>query len=350
MLEVSSITKIIDTFALKNINFEVKRGEYFVLLGKSGVGKTMLLEIIAGLLEPDSGHIVLDGCDITKEKIQKRYIGIVYQDQALFPHLSVYENIAYPLRCLGQKREEIDANVEQLAENIGFTPLLKRKPKTLSSGEAQRVALARTLATEPKCLLLDEPISSLDIQAKSEIRALLRKINRSGQTMIHVTHDYEEAISLATRIAVMEDGGISQVGSPQEVFQHPKSEFVAKFIGIKNVFKGYLKNSGDELAEFMTNGKRFLLLSDKKSGKGTMILRSEDVTISNTNLQTSARNIFKGTIIDIEMDRLKSEVTVDIGVKISALITRDSLEKLGINFGKEVWVNFKATAPRYIEE
>jgi len=350
MLEVRNITKTIDTFALKNISFEVTQGEYFVLLGKSGVGKTILLEIISGLLEPDNGRIILDGHDVTREKIQKRHIGIVYQDKALFPHLSVQENLSYPLRCRRVSRKEIDARIEQLAEDIGFMPLLKRKPETLSSGEAQRVALARTLATEPKCLLLDEPISSLDIQAKSEIRALLRRINRSGQTMIHVTHDYEEAISLATRIAVMEDGKISQVGSPYEVFQHPKSEFVAKFIGIKNIFKGELRNSGNELAEFVTEGKRFFILSDKESGTGSMVLRGEDITISNTNLQTSARNTFKGIITDIEMDRLSSEVTVDIGIEMSALITRDSLEKLGLCLGKEVWINFKATSPRYIEE
>ncbi|MFC1693633.1 ABC transporter ATP-binding protein [Candidatus Latescibacterota bacterium] len=350
MLKVRNITKKFETFVLKNISFEVKRGEYFVLLGKSGVGKTMLLEIIAGLLEPDSGNIGLNGHDITKEKIQKRYIGIVYQDQAIFPHLSVHENIAYPLRSRGIKRKEINARVEQLAEKTGIISFLNRKPETLSCGQVQRVALARTLATEPKCLLLDEPISSLDIEARSEIRVLLRKINRSGQTMIHVTHDYEEAISLATRIAVMEDGKISQVGSPHEIFQHPNSEFVAKFIGIKNVFKGELRTSGDELAEFVTEGIRFFILSDERSGTGFMILRNEDITVSNMKPYSSARNTFKGIITDIEMNRLKIEVTVDIGVEMSAMITRDSLEKLGLHLGKAVWINFKATAAKYFEE
>ena len=350
MLKVSTITKKIDKLILKDISFEVKRGEYFVLLGKSGVGKTILLEIIAGLLDHDSGRIVLDGYDITEEKIQKRGLGIVYQDKALFPHMSVQENIAYPLRCRGVKSEEIDIIVKRLSEEIGFTTLLRRKPETLSDGEAQRVALARSLATEPKCLLLDEPISSLDIQARSEIRALLRRINRSGMTMVHVTHDYEEAISLATRIAVIENGNITQTGCPDAVFQHPKSEFVAKFIGIKNVFRGELVNSGDELAEFVTDGKRFFILTDEKSGRGFVILRSEDITISNTNPLSSARNTYKGKVTRIEIDRLRIEVTVDIGVEISALITKGSLDKLGLHSGKYVWINFKASAVKFIEE
>ncbi|MFC1528434.1 ABC transporter ATP-binding protein [Candidatus Latescibacterota bacterium] len=350
MLEVSNITKKIDKTILKDISFTVNKGEYFVLLGKSGVGKTVLLEIIAGLLEPDSGRIMLDGFDITKEKIQKRGIGIVYQDKALFPHLSVYDNIAYPLRCRGIKKEEIDVRVKQLAVKIGFMTFLRRKPETLSDGEAQRVALARSLATEPRCLLLDEPISSLDIQARTEIRALLRKINRTGMTMIHVTHDYEEAISLATRIAVIENGEITQTGSPDAVFHHPKSEFVAKFIGIKNVFKGELINSGNELAEFVTDGERFFILTDQKSGRGFVILRSEDITVSNTNPRTSARNTFRGTVIHIEKDRLRIWVTVDIGVEISALITKDSLIKLDLHSGKDVWINFKASAVKFIEE
>ena len=350
MLDINNIAKTFEKVVLDRISFEVTRGEYFVLLGKSGAGKTILLEIIAGLVEPDSGSIVLDGHDITHEKIQKRNIGIVYQDQTLFPHFTVFENVAYPFRCRGGRKNEIQARVERLAENMGFASLLNRKPDTLSIGQAQRVALARALATDPQCLMLDEPISSLDTEAKSELRALLRKINRTGQTIIHVTHDYEEAISLATRIAVLEEGRISQVGSPQEVFQHPKSKFVAQFIGLKNIFKGTLLHTGDGMAVFEVKGIRFFISSDEISGRGFIILRSEDITISNLKPQTSARNTFKGTVTDIETNRQNIEVTVDIGVKLSALITRDALNKLGIQLGNDVWITFKATAAKFIEE
>ena len=350
MLELRNIIKHIDKHILVNISFKISQGEYFVLLGKSGAGKTMILEIIAGLLMPDSGQVILDGHDITGETIQKRGIGIVYQDRALFPHMSVRENIAYALQCRGVKKTTVHTRVEQIAGDLGLTALLKRKPGTLSEGEGQRVALARTLAVEPKCLLLDEPISSLDVQAKSEIRSLLRKINRNGTTILHVTHDYEETISLAAQLAVIEDGRISQTGTPSEVFQHPRSEFIAKFVGIKNVIKGELVQSNGNLAEFVANGKRFSVLSEHPSGTGFIILRGEDITVSNFKPHSSARNLFKGIVTDIGMDRQRIEVTVDIGRDILALITRDALDSLGLNLGDEVWISFKASAVKYIED
>ena len=247
-------------------------------------------------------------------------------------------------------RKDIHDCVERLAADTGCSDLLSRFPETLSEGQIQRVALARTQAAKPSCLLLDEPISSLDVPAKSEIRALLRSINRSGMTIIHVTHDYEEAVSLATRIAVIEDGSLSQTGSPREIFQHPKSEFIAKFVGIKNIFKGELVNTGDKIAEFKNGKHRFYILTEQSSGKGHMILRGEDITLSNTESLTSARNTYKGIIKDIEENRLKIEVTVDIGMDISAMITRDALENLDLRLGKVVWVTFKASAAIFIEE
>jgi len=211
------------------------------------------------------------------------------------------------------------------------------------------VALARTLAAEPACLLLDEPLSSLDIQARSEIRSLLRKVNLSGKIMIHVTHDYEEAISLATRIAVIEDKTISQLGSINEVFQHPKSAFIAQFIGIKNVLKGELKRAHDGLAEFSCSGIPFHVATDRKSGPGFVIIRSEDITLSIAETETSAQNTFHGTIADICISKQNTEVTVDIGVELTSTITKNSLDRLGLHRGKEVWVQFKASAVRYIE-
>ena len=352
MLKVEQLSKRLGDFTIRNVSFEVAQGEYFVLLGASGVGKTVLLETITGILAVDSGSVKLNGRDITYEKIQKRDIGLVYQDQALFPHLTVRQNIAYGLNARNHKRAEINSRVNALAGEVEVTHLLERKPTTLSGGEAQRVALARALAMQPKCLLLDEPLSSLDIGSRSEMRALLRRINRKQITMIHVTHDYEEAISLAMRVGIMENGRIVQVDTPQQIFMHPKSEFVARFIGIRNFFLGELcketPGSGTSAA-FNTSGLQFSVLTDEEPGEGNAIIRSQDVTISKESSSSSARNEFEGTIIDIANARLGIEVIVDIGVEIAALITQDSVRTLDLEFGKKVFVSFKASAVKFIK-
>lgn len=353
MLSVEGLCKSFASFAVRDVSFEVAAGEYFVVLGPSGVGKTVVLEIIAGLVTPDAGRIVLDDRDITVEKIQHRSVGLVYQDQALFSHLSVYKNIAYGLAGKGLTRSAIRDRVTDLADAVGVTDLLDRRPGRLSGGESQRVALARTLATQPRCLLLDEPLSSLDTQPRAAMRGLLRTMNREGQTVIHVTHDYEEAVSLASRIAVMQDGHIVQMGTPEAVFHRPKSQFVARFVGIRNVFKGRLERTtrgNGQLAEFVTEGPRFAVLTDHPSGPGHCLIRSDDVVISNTALESSARNRFEGRIVDLVPARLGMEITVDIGVEISALITSASVRTLDLHCGRNVWVNFKASAAEYVGE
>jgi len=353
MLSVRNISKTLGSFSIDDISFDVSEAEYFVLLGESGVGKTVLLETIAGLLYPDAGQGFLAGKEITNEKIQKRRIALVYQDQALFPHLSVRRNVAYGVRNRRQACSVVRERINKIASDVGISELLDRSPKTLSCGEAQRVALARALATEPLCLLLDEPMSSLDVQARSGIRALLRKIHRKGQTVVHVTHDYEEAVSLASRIAVMEQGRITQVGTTHDVFTHPKSEFVARFVGIRNVFKGKLTRSlGGEsgMAEFITEGVTFAILTDAGNGAGSILLRGEDITVSNIQPKTSARNAFEGIIVDIEPARLGCNVLIDIGVKVCACITTGSAEALNLTCGEKVWSVFKASALRFLEE
>ena len=346
-----NITRTLGEFSIRDVSFEVRDGEYFILLGASGVGKTVLLETIAGLLKPDRGSIFLDDKDITSAGIQNRHIGLVYQDQALFPHLSVRGNIAYGLKSRKLASAEIKRRTERIAEDVGVRPLLGRRPESLSGGEAQRVALARTLAIEPRCCLLDEPISSLDTKSKADIRALLRKLNRAGHTIVHVTHDFQEAISLASRIAVMENGTIAQVGPAEEVFRRPKSEFVARFIGIRNFFKGNLRGSGKNgLREFNSAGPTFHILTEAESGPGYVMVRSEDITLAETHSETSARNSFTGTVTEVAPARLGVEVLVDVGVEISALVTRESVRKLGLEVGKRVWVDFKASALEFIGE
>ncbi|MBE0679786.1 MAG: ATP-binding cassette domain-containing protein, partial [Bacteroidales bacterium] len=237
MLRTERLSKRIDAFSLQEISLEVARGEYYVLLGRSGAGKTQFLELICGLTTPDSGRVFLDGEEITGKRVQKRGIGLVFQDLALFPHYTVKDNIMYPLRIMNLSLKERVDRVQHIAGEMNITDLLLRKPGSLSGGEKQRVALARTLVTEPKILLLDEPMASVDASLKDDIRRMLRRLNRSGQTIIHVTHDFGEAISLASRVGVMHNGRIIQEGTPLEVFNHPVNRFVARYAGIKNFFR-----------------------------------------------------------------------------------------------------------------
>ena len=357
MLSVRQICKAFSALALKDVSFEVGQGEYFVLLGASGVGKSVVLETIAGLVRPDAGRVFLDGRDITDEKIQKRKIALVFQGSALFPNMTVYDNIAYPLRCGRLRNCEIRVRAAKLAEEFAVGHLLKRRPGTLSGGESQRVSLARAVASEPRCLLLDEPISSLDTKSRCEMRALLRQINARGQAIIHVTHDYTEAVSLGTHIAVMEDGTIAQTGTAEAIFQRPRSEFVARFVGIRNFFKGRLDEARGCRAgarRFTSGGLALWVLSDSPGGDGFVCVRSEDVTISNSASQTSARNNFEGTILDIAPAGAGVEIMVDIGIgaqtEIAALVTSESVKMLYLRRGKKVWVSFKASAIKYVEK
>ncbi|MHC4618975.1 MAG: ATP-binding cassette domain-containing protein [Planctomycetota bacterium] len=352
MLSVDGICKEMGVFALRDVSFEVQGGEYFILLGASGVGKSVLLEMIAGLAAPDSGRIRLDGKDITEEKIRNRGTALVFQEGALFPHMTVWDNIAYPLRCRGLSRSRIRARVGELAEDFAVAGLLEASPRTLSGGETQRVSLARAVASEPRCLLLDEPISSLDAKARSEMRALLRRINSEGRMIVHVTHDYAEAASLGKRIAVMEGGTVAQVGTVEEVFQRPRSEFVARFVGIRNFYRGQLQDGhedGTKTRQFDTGGLVFSVVTDSTGGEGSVCVRSEDVTISTEASRTSARNRFEGAIVDMAPAGGGVEVIVDIGVEVAALITAESAEMLELRQGKKVWVSFKASAVNYVE-
>ncbi|KAF0152245.1 MAG: molybdate/tungstate transport system ATP-binding protein [Ignavibacteria bacterium] len=343
MLKVENISLRAGTFELSNISFEVSKGDYFVILGVSGVGKSLLLESIAGLLNTTAGKIYLRGKEISEGKIQKRKISIVYQDSDLFPHLTVFENIAYPLKS--KKERGIKEKVLKAAEQVGIEDKLNRKPETLSGGEYQRVSLARSLAAGNDIFLLDEPLASLDSKSKSELRQLLRKLNREGITIIHVTHDYEEAISLANKIGVMEKGALVHIASPEEVFHHPKSEFVAHFIGTKNFFKGNLKSlSQSDLKEFTTKNLKIYCLTNAADGESYLTILPEEISLSNEIEKGSSRNHFNGKIIDIAPAKLGFEIFVDAGVELIAIVSGDSKKDLQLDIGKKVWVNFKAAS------
>jgi ABC-type sugar transport system ATPase subunit len=348
MIQIKGLSIKLGKFELQDIDFSVSKGEYFVLLGLSGAGKSVLLQAIAGLIRSAGGSVLINGRDLTFEKIQKRNTGLVFQESALFPHMTVSNNIAYPLRSRKMDRRMVAKRVEELAGIVSADHLLKRYPSRLSGGEKQRVALARALAFEPDVLLLDEPLSSLDVQLRADMRSLLRKINRQGQTIIHVTHDYEEAALLADRIGVIENGSVVQTGTPAEVFQYPKSRFIARFVGIRNFFSGKLMGGAGTLRKFSTDGPEFTLLSDEDPGEGYVVIRAEDVILSETRQSSSAVNNFRGVLREIIPAAMGTEIIADIGLPLGVLVSDDSVDGLNLKPGNEIWLSFKASAIKYI--
>lgn len=348
-IQLNKISKDYKGFQLREVSISVRENDYFILLGESGAGKSMILETIAGLVLPDTGEVLFRGVEITRQKIQQRKIGIVFQDHAVFPHLNVFDNIAYPLKSRKCKRNVIREKVTKMATQMGIAGLLDRKTETLSGGELQRVALARSLVQQPEVLLLDEPLTSLDTRLKTEIRALLREIHKSGQTIIHVTHDYEEALALGTRIAVVDQGKIVQEGSPEDVFHHPTTSFVAHFIGIRNYFKVKTVSDANGMKAITEGGLTIHLQEEYNASDGFLLIRGEDIILSNEPVSSSAMNSFRGTITEILSTPRGVEVCVDSGMLFYALITRPSLTRLGLTEGGVVWIQFKATAARFIK-
>ena len=217
---------------MQDITLTIEDGDFLVLLGPSGCGKTTLLRMIAGLLEPTTGRIVLDGADITEQPSKKRDLAMVFQSYALYPHLSVRRNLAFPLRVRRLAREEIDRRVTAVAESREIGHLLDRKPKELSGGQRQRVAVGRALVRDPRAFLMDEPLSNLDAKLRTQTRQELTALHRRLRaTFVYVTHDQIEAMTMATRIAVLNAGRIEQCGTPEEVYDRPESVFVAGFLG-----------------------------------------------------------------------------------------------------------------------
>ena len=231
MIRVENLCLSVGAFALRRVCLDVGPGEYFVLLGPTGSGKTLLLECLCGLYRLDSGRVVIAGRDVTTAESRHRQIGYLPQDYALFPHLTVRENIAFGLRRAGAARRQLRQQVEQLMEELGLTHLADRRPRGLSGGEKQRVALARALAVRPQVLLLDEPVSALDESTRDDICRLLRKLNRqTGATVLHVCHNFGEMMSVADRAAVIANGRIIQVGTPSEILRRPANLTVAQFV------------------------------------------------------------------------------------------------------------------------
>ncbi|WP_461866704.1 tungstate ABC transporter ATP-binding protein WtpC [Thermococcus sp.] len=340
MLQVKSLSKDWKEFRLREISFEVKKGEYFIILGPSGAGKTLLLEVIAGIFSPDKGRIFMDGVDITELPPEKRGFAYIPQNYALFPHMTVYNNISYGLKIRKTPKIEIDKRIKEISDILGIDHLLHRKPKTLSGGEQQRVAIARALVIEPELLLLDEPFANLDVQTRGKLIDEMKRWRKElGFTALHVTHSFEEAISLGDRVGVMLDGQLIQVGTIREVFSRPVNEEVAKFLGFENIIEGIAKG------RVLTANGLEIELPKEAEGKIRVGLRPEDIILSLSPIRTSARNEFKAMVEAVE--ELGPLVRVQLktgGVELRAFITRSSMLEMGIKKGREVYVGFKTSA------
>lgn len=234
---------------LDNISLEISKGEFITLLGSSGCGKTTTLRIIAGLEQPDAGSVWLDGREVTGLEPNQRDVNTVFQNYALFPHMNVAENIGYGLKLKKVPKSEIRKKVSQMLELVQLEGYEKRKPSELSGGQKQRVAIARALVNNPKVLLLDEPLGALDLQLRRAMQIELKHLQKKlGITFIYITHDQEEAINMSDRIAVMRDGRIEQIGTPDEIYNHPKTSYVATFVGNANILHGVAESIQGENA------------------------------------------------------------------------------------------------------
>jgi putative spermidine/putrescine transport system ATP-binding protein len=225
-----------DVVAVAGIDLDIAAGEFFTMLGPSGSGKTTTLRVIAGFERPDAGRVELQGVDVTRVAPSQRAVNTVFQDYALFPHMTVGENIEYGLRVKGMSRRDRHARAEEVLERVRLPGLGDRKPVQLSGGQRQRVALARAIVNRPPVLLLDEPLGALDLKLRQEMQIFLKELQRElAITFVYVTHDQEEALTMSDRLAVFNEGRIEQLGTPAEVYEHPQTEFVAGFVGVSNV-------------------------------------------------------------------------------------------------------------------
>ena len=242
---------------VKKLNLDVERGEFLTMLGPSGCGKTTTLRMIAGFEVPTSGQIFLEGEDVDDKKPNERNVNTVFQNYALFPHMNVFDNIAFGLVEKKVKKDEIRRRVEEMIRLVQLDGMEKRMPSQMSGGQKQRVAIARALVNRPKVLLLDEPLGALDLKLRKQMQGELKALQRQlGITFIYVTHDQEEALTMSDRIAVMNRGRLEQVGTPEEVYNHPETKFVADFIGESNIIEGYVENMTEDSIEVtMESGK-----------------------------------------------------------------------------------------------
>jgi len=335
MIRLEGVDRDLGDFSLRSIDLAIREGEYFVVMGPSGAGKTLLLELMAGLALPDSGEIT--GVDL-------QALGFIYQDYMLFPHMDVFANIAFGLKVRRLEKNQIQEKVRRTAAELELTNLLGRDVRTLSGGEQQRVAIARALVIRPRLLLLDEPTAALDRANRLRTQKMLRRLHRNtGATFVQVTHDFEEAMSLADRVALMMGGRIVQSGRPDEVLTCPASRDVADFMGYRNIFSGPVRRGR------MRIGAWELQVPLEESEFAYAAIRGEDILVSRDPLDSSARNHMSGRVSAIMGNASGAEILVDAGVELNVGITRTSLEEMGIRVGDPVVLTLKVSAIRCFE-
>jgi molybdopterin-binding protein len=334
-LRLENISKYFAEFRVTGIDLEIQNGEYFVFLGPSGAGKTVILEMIAGLLTPDSGKIY---------GIKGQKTGFIYQDYMLFPHLNVFDNIAYGLKIRKTNRDIIRRQVEEVAAKLEIDHLLKRDVLTLSGGEKQRVAIARAMIISPDIYLFDEPTAALDRNTRVKTQQLFVKLHKdTGAIFVHVTHDFEEALSLADRMAILKDGKILQCGKPDDIFNNPRTKEIADFLGYRNVFGGVINN------HIISIDGIEIMVPKETSTFAYIAIKSDDIIISRRKFQSSARNSFKGTVTNVLKKASVAEVILDVGIPLIIDITRKSCEEMAVKTGDKLWATFKVSSLKVFE-
>ena len=345
---LENVCKVFDkrVTAVSNFQLEVANSEFMVIVGPSGSGKTTILRMIAGLEKPTSGHIYIGNTLVNDVPPRNRDVAMVFQNYALYPHMSVYENIAFPLKMRKFPKEEIDTQVKKVSKLLAIEHLLARKPKALSGGQRQRVAVARVIVRNPKVFLFDEPLSNLDVElraaTRSEFKALHQKLKI---TSIYVTHDQEEAMILGSRICVTRNGVIQQIGAPIEIYEKPANKFVAGFFGTPsmNFFTGRVKFNGD-FPSFIIGSdtinlpQRFkTLFTDRSDKKMILGIRPENLSLRKCSAET-------GNVIGASVDAIEP-----LGNHITVYLTSKSNMKLIVDTNKTVKVNIKDAVKVYVD-
>jgi spermidine/putrescine transport system ATP-binding protein len=310
---------------IKNVNFSVNNGEFVAILGPSGCGKTTILRLIGGFEKPDSGSIFINNLEVNNISPSNRKVNTVFQSYALFPHMNVFDNIAFGLVVEGKSKDYIKNEVSQIAKKVGLEKFLLRTPDQLSGGQKQRVAIARAIIKKPHILLLDEPLSALDKKLRQKMQVELKKLQKNlGITFIFVTHDQEEALSVADKVIVMSDGKIEQIGTPRDVYETPSNLFVAQFVGEINVFDAEItKVSNNKITLYVENEVTYTTKSNenfKVGDKVKLLFRPEDLRTETIKDSKTLNNVFIGKIEDTTYKgaTLDSSIVLKSGKKIKA--------------------------------
>jgi spermidine/putrescine transport system ATP-binding protein len=347
-VEIAGMTRRFgDVDALRDVMLCVARGEFFSLLGPSGCGKTTLLRIIAGLDFPDAGSLRLGGRDALAIPAHQRAVNTVFQSYALFPHLNVWDNVAFGLRMKRVPRGEMEKRVGAVMELVRIPELADRRPSQISGGQKQRVALARALVNEPEVLLLDEPLGALDLKLRKELQQELRALQRrAGIAFIYVTHDQDEALSMSDRIAVMNEGRLVQLGTGEELYERPRTRFVAQFLGGCNLLRATVRTRhGKEIVAVTAIGELRLQSSDSRS-EFTVAIRPEKISVANT----SAINQFTGVVAETTYTGPETHSLVRIAGETLRVVAVNAPGSARVHPGEKIPVNLPSSALTVLED